>query len=340
MSTSQPRVASSILFGLIIGMLSAFSWIFYVKHLVDTAQVPQAADHWIETARTQVYGLCYDGCYDCLDVNSIEKACRMTTKVNLFGVICDASKIWTWADRYPTECLQAVGEIYRADALWWKKFWLCALYILTFLSAPLGLLACSVADFAINWLKRGNSPTLQRRPRLLTGRRNSNSAMPLFNAVTISILVLALSTPGAAYACMSYHPAYNQLFANADDTLYGVIHGWLSNCYDVTYSCGESCTTSPPNGKGRGSTSCSVIECTQTRTNKAPRDFVRAATRHVAECGLRLVDVVPGVVDRRIANPRIEGKLWVKVAVNQFNGSEVVEEQVRCLYDMVEAPRW
>jgi len=133
---------------------------------------------------------------------------------------------------------------------------------------------------------------------------------------------------------MDYHSAYNQLFANADDTLYGVIHGWLSNCYNVPYSCGESCTTSS------GRTSCSAIECTETRTDKAPRDFVRAAVRHVAECGFRLVDVVPGVVDRRIANPRIEGKLWVKVAVNQFNGSEVVEEQVRCLYDMVEAPRW
>src|SRR5206468_2781727 len=138
-----PRVAFCILFGFIIGILSAISWILYVKHLVDTAQVPQTAEHWIETARTQAYGLCYDGCYDCLNVGSIEEACRMTTKTNLSGVICDASKMWTWADRYPIECLQAVGEIYKADALSRKKFWLSALYLLTFLSAPLGLLAYS-----------------------------------------------------------------------------------------------------------------------------------------------------------------------------------------------------
>jgi len=95
-----------------------------------------------------------------------------------------------------------------------------------------------------------------------------------------------------------------------------------------------------PIGKGSGSTSCSAIECTKTHTDKSPRDFVRAAVRRVVECGFRLVDVVPGVVDRRIANPSIEGKLWVKVAVNKFNGSGVVEEQVKCLYDMVEAPKW
>jgi hypothetical protein len=69
----------------------------------------------------------------------------------------------------------------------------------------------------------------------------------------------------------------------------------------------------------------------------APADFIRPAAPYVTGCGFKLVDIVSGVVDRRIANPRIEGKLWVKVAVNRFNGSDGVEEQVKCLYDMVEA---
>jgi hypothetical protein len=334
----QPCFGGSALVGLIISISFAVSWILYINHLVDTAQVNLGVEHWIETARTQAYGVCYDGCSDCLDVGSIEKACRMTTKANVSGAICDASKLWTWANRYPVECLQAVGDIYKAGALWWKKFWYRALYILTMLSLPLGLLAYS----ATSWLlERFNIPALpNRRPRLRRGRQGSNSTTPLLTAATLSVLALALATPAAAYPCMNYHPAHNQLFANADGTLYGVIHGWLSNCYDYTYSCGESCTTSPPSDGGSGGASCSAIYCTQPRTDTAPADFVRAAARHVTECGLRLVDVVPGVVDRRIANPRIEGRLWVKVAVNRFNGSEGVEEQVRCLYDMVEAPRW
>jgi hypothetical protein len=40
----------------------------------------------------------------------------------------------------------------------------------------------------------------------------------------------------------------------------------------------------------------------------------------------------------RIANPRIEGKLWVKVAVNRFNGSEGVEPKLKCLYNIIDAP--
>ena len=52
------------------------------------------------------------------------------------------------------------------------------------------------------------------------------------------------------------------------------------------------------------------------------------------------MDYVPVVVDKRVANPRIEGKLWVKVAVNRFNGSEGIDQKVQCLYDIVEAPRW
>jgi len=48
------------------------------------------------------------------------------------------------------------------------------------------------------------------------------------------------------------------------------------------------------------------------------------------------VDAVPGVVDRGISNPRIEGLLRVKIGVSAFNSTDIdgekLDEGVRCLY--------
>ena len=318
-------------------MFSAIAWILFVTHLLNTAEVSQAAEHWNQIARIEAYDRCYNGCYDCINVDSIEAACHMTTKAIVTGIICDASKMWTWADRYPIECLKAIGEIYQANALWWKKLKLCSLYLLTVLSIPLGIIASS----AIPPAEQTTPPPSPNRRQRVYARGNTDRITSRTQLLPTTVLVfLALCMPTSAFACTNYHPAHNQLFASDDNTLYGVIHGWLSNCYQHAYSCGESCATSAGDRSHAATTSCSTISCTETLTDKTPVDFVMTAAHKVQACGFRLVDVIPVVVDRRIANPRIEGKLWVKVAVNRFNGSEGVDEKVRCLYDMVEAPKW
>ncbi|KAF2184218.1 hypothetical protein K469DRAFT_710130 [Zopfia rhizophila CBS 207.26] len=318
-------------FGLVIGGLFGVSsivlWTLYVNRIVKTAHVSEGVNHWVNLARDEAYGLCYDGCSDCLDVESIGKACRMTASVNISGVVCNASKMWTWADRYPLECLIAVGEIFKADALWWKRFWLRALYLLNVGSVLFFVLGCWVAEGTLAVCDSFNLA----KPRLVQ-RRRSNSRTPLLNPGVILLLAIAFLPPVAAYRCMYMNPAQNQLFANADDSLYGVIHGWLSDCYDGTYSCGESCSTSD------GKSTCGAIWCSQPRINRPPSYYVNSAARRVQNCDFRLVDAVPGMVDKRIANPRIEGRLWVKVSVNRFNGSEGVLQQVQCLYDMINIP--
>jgi hypothetical protein len=324
-------------FGFAIAPFSAIGWIVFVTHLLCTAQVSQSPEHWSQIARISAYDRCYNGCYDCINVDSIEEACRMTTKATVSGLVCDASKMWTWADRYPTECLEAIGEIYKANALWWKKLKLCALYLLTILSLPLGILANDAMPPA---RQATPSPSANRQQRL-AARRNTpkvTSTTPLL--LTTVLLVLALCAPTSAFACTNHHPAHNQLFASEDNTLYGIIHGWLSNCYEHAYSCGESCATAEGDKSPAAATSCSAISCTETRTDRAPADFVKAVVPKVQACGFRLVDYVSVVVDMRIANPRIEGKLWVKVSVNRFNGLDRVDDRVGCLYDMIDAPQW
>jgi len=70
-----------------------------------------------------------------------------------------------------------------------------------------------------------------------------------------------------------------------------------------------------------------------------PADFIDRAAWRVEKCGFRLVDDIPGVVDKRVPNPRIEGVLWEKIAVSAFNstdeGGEGLDEGVRCLYEMI-----
>lgn len=118
------------------------------------------------------------------------------------------------------------------------------------------------------------------------------------------------------------------------------MHAWLSECYEETYSCGETCSSATtsllfPDERRV----CDTLYCTRPRAVKTPRDFALAAFNHAQTCGFRRVDVVPGVVDRRIANWRIEGELRVKIAVNRFNGTDAertfVEDGVRCLFGIV-----
>jgi hypothetical protein len=172
----------------------------------------------------------------------------------------------------------------------------------------------------------------ERYPPRITG---VNAKTPLLrSAVAITLLAFLLHAGLAtAFACNEGRlHVYNQAFqSKIDRTLIGNIHGWLADCNHRVYSCGEECT------KSQGTTTCSVEWCSEKQIARYPSDFVRVAAREVAACGFEMVDMVPRTVMRRIPNPRIEGHYWVKISVNRFNetnGTNGLEEQVRCLYDM------
>ncbi|KAH7385136.1 hypothetical protein BKA64DRAFT_712257 [Cadophora sp. MPI-SDFR-AT-0126] len=347
---SKWRYSLAILLGICASLPSAyFGWQLASKVLASV-QVSSNEAHWIGRARSEAYDLCYDGCNDCLDVKSIESACRLTAVVEVSGVPCDASLLWTWGNdaKYPHECLVVIGDIFKNEELAWKRFWYKPLYLVALLVATgIGFLVWTIALGILDGLQvfeprpREYQPIKQAsaRPKISAKRQSApNINTPL---LATALLLLSLPVPVGAYACRT-QPAHNALFSSPDNTLYGVIHGWISSCYDETYSCGESCTSSASSGEK----SCDVIYCSQTRTAKTPRDFVNEAAERVTRCGFRMVDYVPGVVDMRVPNPRIEGTLWVKIAVNRFNvttgdgGQSEVDGMVKCLYDIVQPPTW
>ena len=309
----------------------------YISHIT----IPPNPPYWSDIARVQAYGMCYDGCNDCLDVSVIATACRLTTKVEIPGVICDARSMWTWGDyeaKFPSECLLAVGELYRAEALRNKRFWWKALYALVLLAFPLGY----GVFLGVQWIIRkiqareGNqwegTVTPPPRPQVRTGNRNPRNITASTPLLAGAVLLLAMTPQVSAYACIK-DPAYNQLFTDPSHTLFGVVHGWLSNCYDTSTSCGESCTTTTGSGGSKYQT-CDTNWCSDERVDRTPQMYVNAVVPWIQKCGLRLVDHVPEVIDMRVANPNIEGKFWVKISVNRVNGTDGVglDKYVNCLW--------
>lgn len=325
------RLFSSITIGLAVGIGLTYAWLQHVNHLIATASVNRDPEFWIKHARINAYDACYEGCHDCVDAEFAWKACRFTEKkVNLTGVICDANKMWNWADRYPIECLRAAGEVYKADALADLKRSYRWLYAGVILTVVVGIVVGTVVYKLDVWdWIASRRDQVRLNPNTL-GHRGSREA--LLGAIFL-IAIASTISPTGAYACTKFNPTYNQFFANPDSSLYGVIHGWLSDCRDYYYSCGEACSTS--SSSNGDSERCSPIYCLGTETVATPRDYVVAAVGHVKACGFELVDAVPGVVGKRIANPRIEMDLWVKVAVNRFNLTDYTDPAVMCLYDMV-----
>ena len=299
------------------------------------------------------------GCFDCDNTKYAYEACAKTAKANVTGVICDGEKMRNWVDRYPVVCLQAVGEFYKADALAALKQSYrnqLAIIILTVLGGLVG----SIITYTI-WKRL----TQSRRERAKANRIRSQQWPNFFDVAPwrttpekhkgeqatsqkgqklnrlklFFISFFALFTKAKSYPCTGHDPTYNQYFVNTNHTIFGVVHGWFSNCHDVT-TCTPSCSTDCFGAGGVGGTSCSTscteICTTTTYSDRAPEAYVNDTLPAVQACGFELQDQVEGDVSVRVANSGIEKNWWVKINVNGFNVTRinVTDEQIWCLWEI------
>lgn len=184
---------------------------------------------------------------------------------------------------------------------------------------------------AAPWKKRREGDEMEMR----RGSRHKDSGRIKFLFVSFSVLF----SKANAYACTGYDPNYNQYFMNTNHTLFGVVHGWFSNCYDVTQCtsvCTTSCSGSGTSRRSSRSTSCTESCWTVTYSNKVPRGFVKDILPMVEACGFVLVDAVEGDVTMRVANAGIERNWWVKIGMNGYNVTSIADtdEMIWCLYDI------
>jgi hypothetical protein len=331
---------ASILVGCGITAGTTYALVRWVQHLIATAKVNAEPVVWMQEARTKAYDACYYGCSDCSDTWWAYNACNMTSRAIVPGMTCDGNKMWNWKERYPLECLHAVGEFYKADALKrLKKSYRnrLAIIILTILAGFIG----AVIVYML-WKKAATS--LKEKARI--ARENSlvwptkkyplpdvdEKASPTprggrFNRKLVFLGGLAAlsSSKANAYACTGYDNKVNKYFINTNKTMFGVVHGYLADCYDYTCNCFTTCSGgSMPSC----TTSCSI--CTQVATGTA--SYVKRVMPKVESCGFTVVDAVEGDVNFRVASALIEKNWWVKISVNTYNLTDETDPSVMCLH--------
>ncbi|KFY71184.1 hypothetical protein V499_08630 [Pseudogymnoascus sp. VKM F-103] len=158
--------------------------------------------------------------------------------------------------------------------------------------------------------KTGVAPPLKASKKT-TGRRSLSWGQ-------LSIAALA-TLPGktAAYPCTGYDDVANQYFVDANQSTFGVVSGWMSNCYKYRRRSGKHWPT-------------------HTRRNVAPLDYVNEILPSVVGCGFELVEAVEGDTNLRIANPLIEKEWRVMIRVNGYNltSSTETDQSIQCLHDI------
>lgn len=249
------------------------------------------------------------------------------------------------ANRYPAECLKALGVIYKAEALTKRKHTYrnqLAVIILTVLAGIIG--ATIIHRLWGRWFPSYPPPqrwpsypptyTASSRPP----RSKPSRKWPFFwRTVATSTLL----TTSHAYPCWGFSPSSNQYFTSTNTSLSpaisGVIHGYTSSCHQVAYVCGSTCTTSGSSSSGGGTTTiCRPDFCYRDEEDEKPEFFVNYTTKRVQDCGFRLVEAeeVESEVGMRVAHPLIERNWRVSIKVDRFNGTEGTEDVVWCLWDI------
>ncbi|KAF2257460.1 hypothetical protein BU26DRAFT_514137 [Trematosphaeria pertusa] len=346
------RLPLALLFGACITAGTTYALVRRVQDLMAGAAVNNDPAYWAGVARDKAYDRCYNGCNDCSDTNWAFNACAKTAKAVVPGVICDGNLMWNWKveDRYPAQCLDVVGKMYKDEAIKKKKKGYrkqLAIIILTILGGIVGtLVAYKLLGVVANKLDRrrrlnprpqnrqvqevrepypgsdsetgGGSPS-RRRPK-----KTKMSAIRLKPLATAAALASSVRK-ATAWPCTGYGDPVDVYFQSPNATITAVVHGWFSNCYD--YVCGWSCT-------GGTDSNCTPVYC--TGVDYIPADYVDAVTPKVVQCGFKTLnasevgDNKPSV---RVANAWIERKLWVTVRVDRLNVTDdATAEEVFCLH--------
>jgi hypothetical protein len=335
------RLPAALLVGACITAGTTFALVKHVQHLIANAAVNADPETWLQKARTDGYEACYNGCNDCHDINWSYNACQLTVQAQAEGVNCSGLLMWNWVDRYPTVCLQALGVIYKAQALKDLKQSYrnqLSIIILTVLAGVLGawIVYRKIWPRFLPIKSPASWPappsyyqSTAARPRSKPKSKRRHRQWPAFWRTAASASMIPTAR---AYACWGYSPKSNQYFTNPTTNISGVIHGWTSDCYTQTEQCGQSCSGGDPT-TGAGQT-CTTTYCTYVYENASPSYYVNYAAGRVSACGFQLVDNVPQEVSLlRVGNPLLERNWRVRVSVSQYNISDATDPSVWCLYD-------
>jgi hypothetical protein len=339
----------AILAGCGITASTTYALVRHVQHLISSVTVNADPLVWMQEARTNAYDACYFGCDDCGDHNWAYNACARTAKANVTGVLCDGNRMWNFKDRYPLECLHAVGEFYKADALHKLKKSnknLLALIILTVLAGILGawvilkyLRIAAVQYEEKAFEARSKARRWPQQTDMSSSKKQSISSKRgrpgCFNRITLFFVAfVVLFGKTGAYSCAGHGTTVDNYFVNSNRTIFGVVHGWLSDCYEYDCNCYLTCSGGTVDNPSRD---CTTTCSTCVGTKHEPPYYVNKTIESIERCGFLMTDAVEGDVNLRVPNALIERDLWVRISVNKFNVTDVTDPSIQCLHDIATA---
>ena len=96
------RLPLAIVVGSAITAGTTYALVKHVQHLIANAQVSSDPAVWIQKARDDGYGACYNGCDDCHDVSFAYDACEKTARAIVPGINCNGTSMWNCKCREST----------------------------------------------------------------------------------------------------------------------------------------------------------------------------------------------------------------------------------------------
>ncbi|KAK1831987.1 hypothetical protein QBC39DRAFT_349888 [Podospora conica] len=253
--------------------------------------------------------------------------------------------MWNWRGeaRYPVQCLVAVGEVLKREAVRAGRGYRRLYWILVGIAAGAGAVGCG--GFVL-WrrLTMAEEEREERQPLAMemgevSRKRSGGGRKKKAGAVVLGLFGSRAAAAAAGYACVGKDPAHDQFFALAapEGLISGVVHGWFSECVDekdCRNVCDNKCTGT---GTGRKCKQKCKKKCdTTTKVVKRPREFVDRVMPKVQACGFKAVGVLKSGVDvgTRVANSGLEKRHWVRISVSGLNVTRETETDrpVRCLH--------
>jgi len=352
-SPKPRRSPLAIVLGVIVGLAVAAGTSYvvhmHVQNMLANATINGDMDGWKKRARSEIYDGCYNGCTTCEDPEFSLKACQVTARAAVQGLVCNAERMWNWkaADRYPEQCLAAVAEIMMGTDLTKRKQMYRNRYALIIVTVLGGAFVGWLVFKGISMLtgskegKRSAGGYAEVRDFKSSPSRGGNGGKTSTKKLAVALAGVFGAKKGHAYACAGRDAAVSQYFTSPSGNIQGVVQSWFSECHDKQHCqdvCQNSCTTSST-GQRTCSKKCNSNKCQKTIvTDRTPKNYVDVVIPKVKACGFNIANTAlsSGSIATRVANPNIEKKFRVRIAVNGLNVTKADEtdKSIMCLYDI------
>lgn len=299
----------------------------------------------------------YDHCYKDFeyshDLERALNACKRTSQITVADTVCDGNVMWTWRDRYPEVCLQALGKDLWPQAFAQLKKEYRTFYGLFVVTAFAGIVIYKIV--VSTW-----EPMIRRLSnhvvKVAERAQAAEQELPAHNAVLgrnlgrrrflpwywCAQLLFVANLVGSSHAFPCWR---SDLGADArlnfvsvkNESFWGQIHGWTLNCEEMRYVCGRNCSWET-DVDGNGHQNCTEKWCSKTVEVLMPDYYVMQVIDSVEACGFRRVKSgSTQYVEShlfRIVNPMLEKNKWVSISMEKLNLTGVTDPSIMCLWEI------